>query len=93
MAMIRIDRDIPGRIRVTFPYDPQIVSKITTVTSRKWHSEEKYWSFQHSSQVLNKLISALDGEKLDIDSSLEALLSQESAYTYIGYYRRTVCNI
>ncbi len=74
--MIRVSSDIPDRIKVTFPYNPQIVSKIKTVGTRRWHKEEKYWSFSNSPKVLNELISALDGEKLDIDPSLGTLLLQ-----------------
>jgi len=75
--MITIGSDISaGRITVKFPYNPEVVAKIKTVKTRRWHSKDKYWSFSYSREVLKELISALHGEEVDIDSSLGILLSQ-----------------
>jgi hypothetical protein len=68
--MIKITPDIPGRIKVTFPYNPGVVAKVKTVKARRWHADEKYWSFPDSKPVLNEILSALAGEALDIDPSL-----------------------
>jgi integron integrase len=68
--MIKITPDIPGRIKVTFPYNPGVVAKVKTVKTRKWHADEKYWSFPDSKPVLKEILSALAGETLDIDPTL-----------------------
>jgi integron integrase len=68
--MVGISPDISGRIRVTFPYSPEIVARIKTIETRRWHPDGKYWSFQHSKPVLDEILSILDGEDLDIDPSL-----------------------
>jgi hypothetical protein len=49
MDRIQISNDPSGRIIVSFPYRPLLVSKIKTIDGHRWHSEEKHWSFlQHS---------------------------------------------
>jgi hypothetical protein len=68
--MIKITPDIPGRIKVTFPYNPGIVARIRTVKTRRWLPEEKYWSFFRSEPVIQEIVSTLSGEKIDIDASL-----------------------
>jgi integron integrase len=68
--MIKISPDTPGRVKVTFPYNPEVVAKVKTVKARRWHAEEKYWSFPDSKPILNEILAALAGEALDIDASL-----------------------
>jgi hypothetical protein len=68
--MIKITPDTPGRIKVTFPYNPGIVARIRTVKTRRWHPEEKYWNFSRSEPVIQEIFSMLSGEKIDIDPSL-----------------------
>jgi integron integrase len=75
--MVSIGPDISGRLRVTFPYTPEVVNKIETIKTRRWHPEGKYWSFEKSKTVLDQLVSALSGEELDIDPALEAPAPQE----------------
>ena len=74
--MIKIISDIPGRIKVIFPYNPEVVAKIKTVKAHRWHPEEKFWSFPYSQLVLKEILSAFVGEPLDIDPSLQTLISQ-----------------
>jgi len=74
--MIKISSDIPGRIRVAFSYDPEYITRIKRVKAHRWHPEEKYWSFPYSKQVLMEILSAFAREELDIDPSLQTLVSQ-----------------
>jgi integron integrase len=75
-AMIHISSDNQGRIRVTFPYNPDVVAKLKTVRTRQWHPDGKYWSFPYSKPVLNEILSALAGEEIDIDPSLHPLMPE-----------------
>jgi integron integrase len=77
--MIKIIPDIPGRIKVTFPYNSEVVAKVKTVKARRWHADEKYWSFPDSKPVLNEILSALAGEALDIDPSFGIEAPQQTA--------------
>jgi hypothetical protein len=72
--MVKINPDTPGRIRVTFLYNPEIVARLKTVRNRRWHPDEKYWSFPASKPVLEELATALAGEKLSIDPALHSAL-------------------
>ena len=68
--MVSISPDIAGRIRVTFPYSPEVVAKIKTIETRRWHPEGKYWSFEHSKPILDEILSALSGQEIEFDPSL-----------------------
>jgi integron integrase len=68
--MVVISSDASGRIRVTFPYNREVVARLRTVKTRKWHPDGKYWSFENSKLVLAEVLSVLAGDELDIDPSL-----------------------
>lgn len=72
--MVRIGPDTSGRIRVTFPYSPDIVARLKAVKTRKWHPDGKYWSFENSRQVLTEVLSILAVEELNVDPSLGVAL-------------------
>ncbi len=74
--MIKISSDIPGRIKVVFSYNSEYVAKIKMVKAHRWHPEEKYWSFPYSKPVLKEILSSFAGEQIDIDPSLQTLVSQ-----------------
>jgi len=74
--MIKISSDIPGKIKVVFPYNPEYIARIKTVRAHRWHPEGKYWSFQHSKSVLDEILSAFAGEELDIDPALRTLVPE-----------------
>ncbi len=64
MARIQISNAPSGRIIVSFPYDPILVSKVKTIEGRKWQPTEKHWSFQPT------LPSPLAGEHYVLPSPL-----------------------
>ena len=74
--MVKISSDIPGRFKMTFSYNPEYVGKVKTIMGHRWHPEGKYWSFPNSKLVLNEILSAFGGQELDIDPSLQTLISQ-----------------
>jgi hypothetical protein len=74
--MIKISSDLPGRIKVTFSNNAEYIAKIKTVKAHRLHPEEKYWSFPNSKPVLKEILSAFAGEELDINPSLQTLISQ-----------------
>jgi hypothetical protein len=55
VARIYTSNDPSGRIIVSFPYDPILVSKVKSIDGRRWHPEEKYWSFPKSDGMLEKM--------------------------------------
>ncbi len=75
--MIEISSDIPGRIKVVFSYNPEYVARIKMVKPHRWHPEEKHWSFPNTKPVLKEILSVFSGEALDIDSSLQPVISQD----------------
>ncbi len=59
-----------GLLMVVFPYDAQRVEKLRTITGRRWHAEEKYWTLPHSEETFARLLALFKAEELDMDPSL-----------------------
>jgi hypothetical protein len=76
--MVRISPDTSGRIRVIFPYNPELVARLRMVETRKWHPNGKYWSFENSKPILNEILSILAAGELDIDPSLGVSVPRKS---------------
>ena len=77
MARIHISNDASGRIMVSFPYDPSIVTKIKTIEGRRWHPAEKHWSFPNLDGMLNKILTVFGNENVQIDLALKTATSKE----------------
>jgi len=65
--MIEVRKD-EGRIKISFPYNPDYIVKIKTLEDYRWHPEEKCWSVPY--YEFENFLSVFDGEKLDIDPSV-----------------------
>ena len=59
-----------NRLRVTFPYSPELVRKIKTVPGHCWHPKEKYWTIFDTKEALHQFFSVFNKEKINIDRSL-----------------------
>lgn len=70
MARIYISNDLSGRIIVSFPYDPLLVSKIKTIDGRRWHPAEKHWSFPNKDNILEKILKVFGDKEVQIDPIL-----------------------
>lgn len=64
MEPIRIRPGGPGRLIVLFPYSPERVAKIKTVTGRIWHKEERYWSVPRYDKAVERLLQLFAGEQV-----------------------------
>ncbi|MEW6002183.1 MAG: site-specific tyrosine recombinase/integron integrase [Nitrospirota bacterium] len=69
---MNVSKDNSGRIVVTFPYNPLVVAKVKTIEGRRWHPQEKYWSFPNTDGTLKKILEVFEGEKIHIDPQLQA---------------------
>jgi hypothetical protein len=56
------------RIKISFPYNPDYITRIKTIEGYRWHPEGRYWSVPYSE--FEKLLSVFDGKKLVIDSTI-----------------------
>ena len=75
MGLITISKDVSGKIMVSFPYDPHLVEKVRIIEGRKWHKDEKYWSFPDSDGTLEKILEVFEGEEIYLDPALKSQLS------------------
>jgi len=75
------------RIALKFSYNTDYIAKVKSIKGYKWHPKEKYWSIPYSE--LRNLLSAFDGEKVEIDTSVW-LYELKKELTARKYSRRTV---
>jgi len=61
---------LQDKITVLFPFNPAFVEKIRAVAGRRWHPEEKYWSFPDDNGTLEKILEAFKDEEIQIDPAL-----------------------
>ena len=69
---IKISEMANGRIGVTFAYNPAYIAKIKTIRGYIWHPEKKCWSFPSDDDILEKMISVFDGEKIEVDPAFRS---------------------
>ena len=62
--MIEVRKD-GERIKISFPYNSDYITKIKSIEGYQWHPEEKYWTVPHSE--FEKFLSVFDGESIIID--------------------------
>lgn len=71
MVITAVRDDEIGRIKVTFPYNTDIIRRIKTIPGRRWHPEEKFWSLPLTEESIASLQSTFQKDGLDIDTSLK----------------------
>jgi integrase/recombinase XerD len=71
-GVISFSKNDLGSITVAFKYDPLFVEKVKNIEGRKWHKDEKYWSFPNTDGTLKKILEVFEEEKIHIDSQLQA---------------------
>ena len=84
--MMEVKKD-GGRIKISFPYNPDYIAKIKTIVGYRWHPEGRYWSVPYSE--FEKLLSVFDGENLVIDSSIY-LDELKKEFVLRKYSQRTI---
>ena len=70
-SKIKIGKMANGRIGVSFPYKPSYIVKIKNIRGYRWHPEEKYWSFPSEEDILEKICSVFNGERINVDLALQ----------------------
>ena len=70
-GVVTVSKDSQDGIAVSFPYDPKLVAKVKTIEGRKWHKEEKYWSFLNTDETLKKILKAFEDEEIHLDPVLK----------------------
>jgi len=76
-SQIRLSPKTDGRIVVFFPYTPDRVARIKTVSGRRWDSQKKHWTVPHTDAVIAQLQRAFEGESICVDPALRLKTSGE----------------
>ena len=98
MARIYISNDPSGRIIVSFPYDPILVSKVKSIDGRRWHPEKKHWSFPKSDGMLEKMrerrvISKENGRGNPASARSENIRNSLSIPPILGVYPNLISDV
>ncbi|MDI6766389.1 MAG: tyrosine-type recombinase/integrase [Bacteroidota bacterium] len=72
-AQIYLDQS--NRIAVKFHYNEEYIQKLKVIPGHKWHPDDKRWSFPLSLENYECIIKIFEGEKLNIDTKLNALIN------------------
>jgi len=71
MKVIRIIKEEPSKLKVTFLYNPTYVEKIKQLKGSWWHPKEKYWTVPFSEETIERILSIFNGEKIELDPALQ----------------------
>ncbi len=107
LPKVKVSRDNSGRLTVEFPYNPALIAKIKTIEGYRWHPDMRYWSFQNSDRILNKILEVFGKESVNIDITQPANLltildklckavqtrhySRKTEQTYVNWVKRFIC--
>jgi integrase/recombinase XerD len=68
--VVTVSKNDSGRITVAFRYNPQFIERVRTIEGRKWHKDEKYWSFPDKDGTLERILEVFKGEEIHLDPAL-----------------------
>jgi len=69
---VEIHKDKSNNSITSFPYNPQFVGNIKIIKRHSWNPYSKYWSFQNTDGILERILKIFEGEKIYIDPFLES---------------------
>jgi len=69
---IKIMTGEEGRLLVELPYKQVWVSKIKTVSGRRWHPELKCWSIPYSKEAVGNVLSMFEDGVVQVDPILQS---------------------
>lgn len=69
-AMIQIIKYTDDKIKILFPYVPEFVAGIKTISGRQWHPQGKYWTIPNNDDNLNRVLKLFEGSDVYIDPNL-----------------------
>jgi integron integrase len=81
MGTIQIREGEAERLIVLVPYTPERMAKIKTVTRRRWHQQEKYWTVPQTHEAIAHLLALFAGEPVEIDPSLRPVTGPDNGET------------
>lgn len=58
------------KLTISFPYSPELVSKIRSITGRRWVQDKKTWLVPNNKEVIGRLKQLFSNEELIIDYRL-----------------------
>jgi len=70
MGLIQLSKDENRRVTVRFPYSPERVTAIKTITGRKWHPQQKVWSVPNTSDVIEQFMKLFPGDTVVVAEEL-----------------------
>ncbi|MDP2207265.1 MAG: phage integrase N-terminal SAM-like domain-containing protein [Bacteroidota bacterium] len=66
---------VEQRICVSFGYNEEYITELKKIPGRKWHPNDKRWSFPYNIENAERIIKIFKNQKLNIDTKLTLLIS------------------
>ncbi|MGP6207478.1 DNA methyltransferase [Cuniculiplasma sp. SKW3] len=65
-SKVLIERSGEGRITISTPYDPELISKFKEIKGHKWNPEIKKWSFPLNFETLKDILKIFGNDEVEI---------------------------
>ena len=74
---IQIRPGTEGQLIVRLPCTAERVAKIKTISGRRWHDPQKYWTVPNADGMAPRLLTLFAGERVELAPSLLAAATSE----------------
>jgi len=79
MGIVTLTKGSQGKIAATFPYRPDFVARVKSISGHRWHPDDKCWSFPHTYGIMEKILKAFEGEDIRIEPALKSSVPNEQS--------------
>jgi site-specific recombinase XerD len=66
---------VEQRIGVSFGYNEEYITELKKIPGRKWHPNDKRWSFPYNIENTERIINIFKNQKINIDPKLSIVIS------------------
>jgi site-specific recombinase XerD len=74
-----------SKIQVEFLYNIEKITKIKSITGKRWHPKKKCWTIPNSNSAVRKFLKLFSGEQIRV-SSLKLFACQKEILDYLANY-------
>lgn len=80
MVKIKIKKLDNDRIKLEFPFNRDIISKIKTIKGYWWHNDKKYWSFPLEKSIIEAIKKTFQGYEIQFDTEVTNSIKSDKKY-------------
>ena len=76
--MIKVTKDSNNELKISFPYDRELVEKIRRIEGRRWEADTKCWVVPNDSECIEALINVFSNEDIKWDKALKTSTKEKN---------------